>query len=111
MPDLELRPPRTADWLRTALFIAAACAATVGLAYWLGRPFPYVAIAGALAVLAVLVRWHAATAGYRCPGCSHEFIISAWADFLSPHMLTTKYVKCPACGRRAWMEALVRGKS
>jgi DNA-directed RNA polymerase subunit RPC12/RpoP len=63
---------------------------------------------GAVAVLAMLVRWHAAKTGYRCPGCGREFMISAWADLPSPHMLTTKYVKCPECGQRAWIEALMR---
>lgn len=67
--------------------------------------------AGVARMLASLVRWHAATTGYRCPGCGHEFMISVWADFVSPHILTTKDVKCPRCGRREWMEALVRESS
>jgi DNA-directed RNA polymerase subunit RPC12/RpoP len=90
--------------------IAAACAAVVGLGVWLGRPYPLAAGAGAALILVLLVKWHAATTGYQCPGCGHEFMISTLADFLSPHILTTKYVKCPQCGRRAWMEALVRDK-
>ncbi len=111
MGSTQMRQPEPLDWIRNAVYLIAACAAVVGLGYWFGRPFPYVAIAGAIVILAVLVRWHAAITGYRCPDCSHEFTISAWADFLSPHMLTTKYVKCPSCGRRSWMEALVRVKS
>jgi DNA-directed RNA polymerase subunit RPC12/RpoP len=108
MPDLELRPPRTADWLRTVSILATACGAIVGLGYWLGQPFPALFAAAATTILVLLVRRHAATTGYRCPDCGRQFMISAWEDFLSPHMLTTKYVKCPACKRRSWMEALIR---
>lgn len=111
MPDLELRPPRPADWLRAAALIAALCLAIVGLGFWLGRSFPALTLAGVVVALALLVRWRAATTGYRCPDCSHEFAISAWADFLSLNMLTMKYVKCPSCKRRTWMQALIRVKS
>lgn len=100
------RKPGRADWMRTAAIVGTACGAIVAMAVWLGRPYPFAIGAGAAAILTLLVRWHAATTGYRCPGCGREFRISAWADMVSPHMLTTKYVKCPECGRRAWMEAL-----
>ena len=108
MAEAKFRDPEPLDWLRTGVVIAAACTAVVGMGAWLGGIYPALVIAGAAAVLILLVRWHAANTGYRCADCGHEFAISAWADFLSPHMLTTKYVKCPHCGRRSWMAALVR---
>jgi DNA-directed RNA polymerase subunit RPC12/RpoP len=108
MKRADLRTPEPLDWIRNAVYVVAACTAIVGLGYWLGRPFPALFAAVATGILAVLVRWHAASTGYRCPNCGEDFAISAWADFLTPHMLTTKYVKCPACAKRAWMEALIR---
>jgi len=75
---------------------------------WIGHMVPAVVAAGGVIILTLLVRWHVRTTGYRCPGCGKEFAIPAWADLLRLHMLTTKYVKCPKCGRRIWMEALVR---
>jgi DNA-directed RNA polymerase subunit RPC12/RpoP len=53
--------------------------------------------------LVVLVRGHAARTLYRCPDCSQEFKITPLIDFLSPHTLTTKLLRCPACGKRQWI--------
>lgn len=53
--------------------------------------------------LVILVRGHAARTLYRCPGCAHEFKITPLTDILSPHTLTTKYLRCPACGKRRWI--------
>lgn len=108
MTEIRLRKPEPLDWMRSAIYLAAACAAIVGMGIWIGRMVPAVVAAGVVIILTLLVRWHARTTGYRCPGCGKEFAISSWADLLSPHMLTTKYVKCPKCGRREWMAALVR---
>ncbi len=53
--------------------------------------------------LVILVRGHAARTLYRCPACGHEFKITPLTDILSPHTLTTKYLRCPSCGRRKWI--------
>lgn len=108
MAEVRLRKPEPLDWIRNAVFLIAACAAIVGMGIWIGHMVPAVVAASGVIILTLLVRWHARTTGYRCPDCGHQFGISAWADLLSPHMLTTKYVKCPECGRRGWMEARMR---
>ncbi len=53
--------------------------------------------------LVILVRGHAARTLYRCPSCGNEFKITPLTDILSPHTLTTKYLRCPACGKRRWI--------
>lgn len=107
-PGTRFREHRKSDRFRTVVFVAIACLAVVGMALWLGRTSPLLVLGGVVLILGLLVYWHSRTNGYRCPGCGAEFAISAWADFLSPQTLTSKYVKCPVCGRRAWMEGLVR---
>ncbi len=52
--------------------------------------------------LVILVRGHAARTLYRCPNCGNEFKITPLTDILSPHTLTTKYLRCPSCGKRQW---------
>jgi DNA-directed RNA polymerase subunit RPC12/RpoP len=52
--------------------------------------------------LYLIVRWHADTTAYRCANCGHEFEISPRRDFLSPHILNKKLLKCPGCGTRTW---------
>jgi hypothetical protein len=58
-----------------------------------------------LAILAVLVTVHARRTWYSCTGCSHRFQISAWIDFVSPHVPGAKYLKCPGCGKVGWQKA------
>ena len=55
--------------------------------------------------LVILVRGHAARTLYHCPACGHQFKITPVTDFLSPHTLTTKFLRCPACGKRQWTPA------
>ena len=58
----------------------------------------------ALGSLYILVRWHNQTFGYRCKNCGHEFEISTFRNFISPHGIDMlggwKYLKCPQCGSR-----------
>ena len=39
---------------------------------------------------------------YECKKCHHRFIPKYWPTFMSPHMGTTRYLKCPECGKRSW---------
>lgn len=55
-----------------------------------------------LAVLAVVVVVHARRTAYVCTDCSHQFQISAWIDFVSPHVPGAKYLRCPDCGKVGW---------
>lgn len=59
------------------------------------------------ALLGGLIWWHARKTAYRCKHCGHEFVVSVWRDAFSPHMIESKYLKCPACGKRSWAKALV----
>jgi DNA-directed RNA polymerase subunit RPC12/RpoP len=52
--------------------------------------------------LVILVRTHAARTVYRCSTCGHEFKITPLTDFLSPHTLNKKFLRCPSCHRRQW---------
>ncbi|MDH7576965.1 MAG: hypothetical protein QHH75_03875 [Bacillota bacterium] len=51
--------------------------------------------------LFLLVRWHARSTAYICPKCSHFFMISVAEDFLSPHMMDKKLLKCPKCREKS----------
>jgi DNA-directed RNA polymerase subunit RPC12/RpoP len=55
-------------------------------------------------VLFLLVRWHARHYGYCCGHCGAEFEISTFTDFISPHILEAKYLRCPQCGKRSWAQ-------
>jgi hypothetical protein len=56
--------------------------------------------------LALLVVWHTKNFAYRCPRCDKVFEVSAIEEFLGPTGINAKYLKCPKCGKRAWVEML-----
>lgn len=93
--------PSLIAWLPVALFVAAVFAGAI----LLGRDQPLGFACLAAAFLLVLVHWHAARTTYLCPECQSQFKISTLRDLLSPHMLTTKYLRCPACDRLVWARA------
>jgi DNA-directed RNA polymerase subunit RPC12/RpoP len=98
---------------KTALFLGAVLLAAVATGFWFlpRRGDVWLAVwlaAGVALPVFFLVRWHARTTAYRCPACRHEFAISAWTDFITPHLPGKKYVACPSCGKKGWARVLMK---
>jgi DNA-directed RNA polymerase subunit RPC12/RpoP len=107
------REPTPADGRRAALYLGALVAVVVGTGFWLlprhGNEWLLLwSVIGLGIPVFLLVRWHARTTAYRCATCRHEFVISAWTDFITPHIPGKKYVACPSCGVRGWAKVLMR---
>ncbi len=41
---------------------------------------------------------------YKCEHCGHEQIISTGTYMRAPHLGRTRYMKCPACGKKSWQK-------
>lgn len=49
------------------------------------------------------------TAGYyECAKCGHRHVPGYKSVFLALHIHRTRYMKCPACGRRSWQKKVLR---
>lgn len=57
-------------------------------------------------ILFILVRWHSRITAYICPRCHNKFTITPFIDFISPQGFTSKYLKCPNCGKRVWAKVI-----
>lgn len=105
---MELGEPRLGDWGRTVGRIAILGGATALAALTLP---PWVPILVGVVGTAHLIRWHARTFGYRCPGCGTAFVIGPLANALSLSGFSqgriTQRVRCPTCGTRRFMRVLV----
>jgi len=44
---------------------------------------------------------------YECKNCHYKQIPSYTSVFLAPHMNTTRYLKCPKCGKRTWSKKVM----
>jgi len=108
------REPSREDYQKTMVFVALVV--SVGLlgavaSTLIGWPGVLViSVPIMVGMLAILVRWHARTFGYRCAKCGHEFTIGAWTDFFSPHYPSKKFLRCPSCGKRSWADVLTQLK-
>ena len=39
---------------------------------------------------------------YECKNCHHRHVPKYFIVLMAPHMSTTRYLKCPKCGKRTW---------
>ena len=44
---------------------------------------------------------------YECKNCHHKFIPSYFTAMISPHLNTTRYLKCPKCHNRSWCKKVM----
>jgi len=93
------------DRVINAVVLVAAVLCIVLWVRFAGRFGALAALSIPAAILFLLVRWHASHYGYCCGHCGAEFEISAFTDFISPHTVQSKYLRCPQCGKRSWAEA------
>ncbi|MBS7310823.1 MAG: helix-turn-helix transcriptional regulator [Treponema sp.] len=48
------------------------------------------------------------TGNYQCSECGHKYVPTYKASIWSPHMGTTKYMKCPECGKKSWQKKVLK---
>lgn len=44
---------------------------------------------------------------YKCKNCGHEIVPTYTQALNAMHMGTTRYLKCPACGKRTWCKKVI----
>ncbi len=45
---------------------------------------------------------------YKCKKCGHEIVPTYFEALMALHMGTTRYLKCPECGRRSWCKKVIK---
>lgn len=51
------------------------------------------------------------TAGYyECAECDHRYVPTYKSVFFSAHMHTTRYMRCPKCGKKSWQKKVISKK-
>lgn len=46
-------------------------------------------------------------AGYACKECGHRYVPTYKAVNLAPHLGRTRYMRCPACGKKSWQKKVL----
>ena len=55
----------------------------------------------------VAVRIEQVAGYYECKECGHKYVPSYKAVNMAPHMLRTRYMKCPNCGKKSWQKKVI----
>lgn len=86
---------------------------TILASYTLGKGTLLGVIIAISTVITVIVSFYAIkieiNAGYyECKKCHHKYIPNSyWKVILSPHLNTTRYLKCPKCGKKSWSKKVM----
>ena len=86
---------------------------TLLASYTLGEGTLFGIIVAIATVILVIVALYAfkleITAGYyECRKCHHRYVPdSYWKVMFSPHLDTTRYLKCPKCGKKSWSKKVM----
>lgn len=58
-------------------------------------------------ILAFAVRIEQIAGYYECAKCGHRYVPTYRAVNMAMHMGRTRYMKCPACGKRSWQKKVL----
>lgn len=91
-----------------AVFLAAVLSLVVAIVVFRLDWLAGVLLAFCAVSVLALAKWSADTTGYECPSCKHQFEISMRTALLTPHVWDKKLLRCPACGKRDWAQAVIK---
>ena len=86
---------------------------TMLAAYTLGEGTLFGIITTVATVVLVLVGFYSLKiemdAGYyECKKCHHRYVPASYFEvMIAPHINTTRYLKCPKCGKRSWSKKVM----
>ncbi len=58
-------------------------------------------------ILAFALRIEQTAGYYECAACGHRYVPTYRAVNMAMHMGRTRYMKCPACGKRSWQKKVL----
>ena len=75
-------------------------------------PWMLVAILSLCAVFLIpcfyALKLEVSVGAYKCKNCGHEFVPNYTQALNAMHMGTTRYLKCPECGKRTWCKKVLK---
>ena len=102
----RFRKVQLRDRLRVGVILLVFVIAEVISAELLAEQYPLFWLGLIAFMVGGLVYWHSRFIGYRCGRCGNEFQINWKQEMTSLNGFNKKYVLCPKCGQRSWMEIL-----
>ncbi|MDI6739130.1 MAG: hypothetical protein QME74_02075 [Candidatus Edwardsbacteria bacterium] len=109
---MQFRPitpqDRTRNIVILAVFLGLVFLMLVAVVVFQKTYLAMILIAFCLVSSIALSKWAVDTYGYKCPSCKHQFEITLRMALLTPHIGDKKLLRCPACGKRDWANAVIK---
>jgi transcriptional regulator with XRE-family HTH domain/DNA-directed RNA polymerase subunit RPC12/RpoP len=103
----------TSMWAIMIVSMVALLAGLFVIAYFIPEgPWQLVAILSVCVVFLVpcfyALKLEVSVGAYKCKNCGHEIVPTYTQALNAMHMGTTRYLKCPACGKRTWCKKVLK---
>ena len=89
------------------LIAAIVVANVIPMEEWLGGLIVGVCVIPLLVATPFMIRIEQTAGYYQCAKCGHKHIPKYASVFMAMHMGRTRYMKCPACGKRSWQKKVL----
>ena len=103
----------TTMWIIMSVSITALLAGLFLTAFFIPEgPWQLVAILGICVVFLIpcfyALKLEVSVGAYKCKNCDHEIVPTYTEALNAMHMGTTRYLKCPECGKRTWCKKVIK---
>ena len=103
----------TSMWVIMGVSITALIAGLLIVAYLIPEGvWQLVAILGICVVFLIpcfyALKLEVSVGAYKCKNCGHEIVPTYSQALNAMHMGTTRYLKCPECGKRTWCKKVLK---
>ncbi len=94
-------------------FMLALCAIAkfVELEEWVRITLIVIGVAPVIVLAPFMIRIEQTAGYYVCGVCGHRHVPKYTSVFASMHIGTTRYLKCPKCGKRSWQKKVLNRES
>jgi DNA-directed RNA polymerase subunit RPC12/RpoP len=92
------------------LIVAIVVANVIPMEEWLGGLIVGICLIPLLIATPFMIRIEQTAGYYECAECSHRYVPRYGSVFLATHMGRTRYMRCPACGKKSWQKKVIGKK-
>jgi transcriptional regulator with XRE-family HTH domain/DNA-directed RNA polymerase subunit RPC12/RpoP len=92
------------------LIVATVVANVIPMEEWLGGLIVGICLIPLLIATPFMIRIEQTAGYYECAECSHRYVPRYGSVFLATHMGRTRYMRCPACGKKSWQKKVIGKK-
>ena len=89
------------------LLAAVVIALAVPMEEWIAGLIAGLSVIPLLIATPFMIRIEQVAGYYKCKNCGHRHVPKYKSVFMAMHMGRTRYMKCPACGKRSWQKKVL----